>query len=321
MADFFAPKEPQPELVKIVEEGSFIKYVFAFVAVILLVGGVYFLIDIDNGGDKVVRETDNSFFAVAVEAARNALSGPLDEGEGLVEIVNVKTGERAVAGAPLEAGRVFESGEEERVAQEEVSLRDGTGEQPTEKVRENKSPPPPETLKSVRPININTAGYEELQQITGVGPAIAGRIIDYRQGNTPFCAVEEIQNVSGIGPKTFLKIREEIIVGGVGPCPEEPEEEERQDVALPPPPLPVDRSGGEAPDSEPETDIPGKININTAENEELQGITGVGPVIAGRIIDYRNVRGPFLKIEDIKSVRGIGDKTFEKMKGEITVGN
>ena len=45
----------------------------------------------------------------------------------------------------------------------------------------------------------------------------------------------------------------------------------------------------------------------------------MGPVIAGRIIDYRNENGPFQSIEEIKNVQGIGDVTFEKMKGEITV--
>lgn len=62
-----------------------------------------------------------------------------------------------------------------------------------------------------------------------------------------------------------------------------------------------------------------KININTANKSELEKITGVGPVIAQRIIDYRNENGPFQKIEDIKNVNGIGDITFEKMKDEITI--
>lgn len=62
-----------------------------------------------------------------------------------------------------------------------------------------------------------------------------------------------------------------------------------------------------------------KININTADKKELEKITGVGPVIAQRIIDYRQTNGPFQKIEDIKKVSGIGDVKFEKMKNEITI--
>ena len=62
-----------------------------------------------------------------------------------------------------------------------------------------------------------------------------------------------------------------------------------------------------------------KININTACYEELQEITGVGPVIAQNIIDYREAYGPFQRIEDIMNVSGIGEARFEAMKDEITV--
>ncbi|HXF44424.1 MAG TPA: helix-hairpin-helix domain-containing protein [Candidatus Paceibacterota bacterium] len=65
--------------------------------------------------------------------------------------------------------------------------------------------------------------------------------------------------------------------------------------------------------------VPGKININTAGLVELQGITGVGPIIAQRILDYRTTNGPFRKIEDLKNVRGIGDTNFEKMRDEISI--
>lgn len=61
------------------------------------------------------------------------------------------------------------------------------------------------------------------------------------------------------------------------------------------------------------------ININTANAAELDKITGIGPAYAKNIIDYRTVNGPFQKIEDIINVKGIGPKTFESMKNEITV--
>jgi len=62
----------------------------------------------------------------------------------------------------------------------------------------------------------------------------------------------------------------------------------------------------------------GKVNINTADSAELQTLTGVGPAIAGRIIAYREQNGNFSKPEDIKNVSGIGDKTYEKMKNDIS---
>lgn len=61
------------------------------------------------------------------------------------------------------------------------------------------------------------------------------------------------------------------------------------------------------------------ININTADENELQKIKGVGPGIAKRILDFREQNGNFKTIDDIKKVRGIGEKKFEKMKDFITV--
>ena len=61
------------------------------------------------------------------------------------------------------------------------------------------------------------------------------------------------------------------------------------------------------------------ININTADEEELKKIRGVGPVLAKRILEYRTNNGAFETIEDIKKVKGIGAKTFEKMRDSITV--
>lgn len=62
----------------------------------------------------------------------------------------------------------------------------------------------------------------------------------------------------------------------------------------------------------------GLVNINTAGKDELMSITGVGDVIAERIIEYRKTNR-FKSIEDIMNVNGIGNATYEKMKSQITV--
>lgn len=61
-------------------------------------------------------------------------------------------------------------------------------------------------------ININTASFEELDSLPGIGPTIAQRIIDYRAQNGPFSAIEDLMNVSGIGPATFEKLKDLITV-------------------------------------------------------------------------------------------------------------
>ncbi len=61
------------------------------------------------------------------------------------------------------------------------------------------------------------------------------------------------------------------------------------------------------------------ININLASVEELTALPGIGPSIAGRIVQYRDSHGPYRTIEEIKKVKGIGDAIFEKIKDRITV--
>ena len=64
----------------------------------------------------------------------------------------------------------------------------------------------------------------------------------------------------------------------------------------------------------------GRININYASLSELMGLTGIGSVLAGRIVEYRQQNGPFSRIEDIMNVSGIGVKKFEAIQDRITVG-
>ena len=64
----------------------------------------------------------------------------------------------------------------------------------------------------------------------------------------------------------------------------------------------------------------GKLNLNTASAEELTALPGIGPSYAQRIVEHREKNGPFKKVEDLLNVRGIGEKTFEKIRDRLTVG-
>src|SRR5262252_8796459 len=63
----------------------------------------------------------------------------------------------------------------------------------------------------------------------------------------------------------------------------------------------------------------GAININTATKDELVALPGIGPAKAQAIVDYRKAHGPFKTVEELKDVKGIGAKRFEKLKPELAV--
>ena len=61
------------------------------------------------------------------------------------------------------------------------------------------------------------------------------------------------------------------------------------------------------------------INLNTATAAELEGLPGIGPKVAARIVEYRTKKGPFHKVEDLMNVQGIGEKSFLKLRTQLTL--
>ncbi len=138
---------------------------------------------------------------------------------------------------------------------------------------------------------------EELITIPGIGEKKAEDILQYKEGNG-FQKKSELMNVKGIGQKTYEKIEKYFI-----------------DLAF------EDSSTTIIPDKPETISIPNKININTADKNELTKITGIGPSKAEKIIALREKIGKFEKKEDLLQVKGIGEKTLEKMSDQITLGD
>lgn len=61
------------------------------------------------------------------------------------------------------------------------------------------------------------------------------------------------------------------------------------------------------------------VDLNTASKDELVGLPGIGPAKAQAIIDYRAAHGPFKAVEDVRKVKGIGEKLFLQLKPELAV--
>ena len=62
------------------------------------------------------------------------------------------------------------------------------------------------------------------------------------------------------------------------------------------------------------------LNLNTATKDELVGLPGIGPAKAQAIVDYRNQHGPFRSIDELRKVKGIGEKLFNQIKPELNLG-
>ena len=62
------------------------------------------------------------------------------------------------------------------------------------------------------------------------------------------------------------------------------------------------------------------LNLNTATKDELVALPGIGPAKAQAIVDYRNQHGPFRSLDELRKVKGIGEKLFLQLKPDLTLG-
>lgn len=84
--------------------------------------------------------------------------------------------------------------------------------------------------------------------------------------------------------------------------------------------LPVYAQKAPAAKTAPAAAASAPINLNTATQAQLESLPGIGAKAAQRILEYRQKNGSFKKIEDLMNVKGIGEKSFLRLKPLITVG-
>lgn len=143
-------------------------------------------------------------------------------------------------------------------------------------------------------ININTASVTQLKNLPRIGVVRAQAIVDYRTKNGLFKRCTDLKKVKGIGKKTYKKLEKLISIRG------------RNNISF-------------SEDDVKDDDPTGRVNLNFAMPEDFKLLPNIGKSKANLIIQYRKTSGYFNVISDIKKVKGIGPKTFDKLKYFITV--
>ena len=182
------------------------------------------------------------------------------------------------------------------------------------------------TINHTPRFDLNHVTYEELLFINGIGPAIASSIIDYRE-NIGFQKLEDLLNIRGIGASRLASFSEYLYLhhdtqtlNSVSTV------ETLNSVSLSDqnPSAPIieeNRTTNRATPSPPCRPNCRRVHINRASKDELMTLRGVGPVRADDIILYRTTHGNFRTLDEIKNVRGIGERTFENIKDFICIGD
>ncbi len=168
------------------------------------------------------------------------------------------------------------------------------------KAKEAKAPQPAPGA----PVDLNTADQKTLQTLPGIGPALAKKIAAAR----PYQSVADLSRVKGMSKAKIDALKDKVTVAPAKAA---------APVAKPTPEVPAAKAQPAAKEKKgaPKLAPDQQVNLNTASQEDLEKLPGIGPTKAKAIIKARPYESP----EDIMKVRGIKEGTFKKLKDFIIV--
>jgi competence protein ComEA len=164
-------------------------------------------------------------------------------------------------------------------------------------------------------VNVNTADKAELETLKNIGPVKAQAIIDYRAQHGPFHSLGDLDNVPGIGKATLLSIKKEITFSGADTglpaAKKDNRAADRTDAR-------AQRGEGVRHEDKDKTRVAVReehspIDINTASEQELEKLPGVGPARAKQIVKGR----PFRAKNDLVDQRILPPNVYDQVKDRI----
>ena len=160
-------------------------------------------------------------------------------------------------------------------------------------------------------VDPNVASEEQLDRLPGIGPAAARAIIVSRSEAGGFTRAGDLARVSGIGSATVSRITPYLEFGAADPT----AGARTRSTGTPDAGTGTGRSNAA---NQPRDDD-SRLDLNRATEAELVGVSGIGPVLAGRIVAMRDQIGRFRRLEDLIDVRGIGPAKLRAVEGRLVV--
>jgi competence protein ComEA len=149
-------------------------------------------------------------------------------------------------------------------------------------------------------IDPNIASADELDRLPRVGPALAARIVEWREARGPFRTLADLDSVPGVGPALLRQAAPHLALAA-GPAASLPQRA----------PSPAAASVADW------SDAGGLVDVNRATAAELTALPGIGPALAARIVASREAEGPFRAADDLLRVAGIGAAKLEAIRPRV----
>ena len=154
-------------------------------------------------------------------------------------------------------------------------------------------------------LDLNSMTTHQLQQIPGIGKTLANRIVEYRKTNGGFHSINDVLNVKGIGTKRLAALQQNQTIS---------HQEQNKSFSY----RTSSISYAQSVDS-PRAKDKSLLDLNEASSSSLLKITGIGIVLADRIVEYRETNGPFNSLDELLNIKGIGPIRFSYLKQSLTI--